>query len=77
MFGIGFSELILILVVALIVLGPNELQNFAKKLGQFIAKINNVSSNVKDSFSESLSIDINKRTETNDFKKDEKNQSRL
>ncbi|MBL7662884.1 twin-arginine translocase TatA/TatE family subunit [bacterium] len=37
MFGLGFSEIIVILIVALLVLGPDQLPTVAVKLGRFLA----------------------------------------
>ncbi|NOS36261.1 MAG: twin-arginine translocase TatA/TatE family subunit, partial [Deltaproteobacteria bacterium] len=34
MFGIGFTEIVVILVIALIVLGPEKLPELAKALGR-------------------------------------------
>lgn len=43
MFGIGSTELIVILIVALIVLGPKSLAKFAKSLGKAMAEFRKVS----------------------------------
>ncbi len=47
MFGIGFSELILIFVVALLVLGPKRLPEVAKTLGRFYREIRSTVDEVK------------------------------
>jgi sec-independent protein translocase protein TatA len=39
MFGIGFPELLVILLLALIVLGPQRLPELARTLGQWFATI--------------------------------------
>lgn len=43
MFGIGSTELLVILLVALIVLGPKSLAGFSRKFGQFIGEFRRVS----------------------------------
>lgn len=43
MFGIGSTELLLILVVALVVLGPKSLAGFARTLGKFMGEFRKVS----------------------------------
>ncbi|WP_293444301.1 twin-arginine translocase TatA/TatE family subunit [Persephonella sp.] len=48
MFGIGFSELILIFVVALLVLGPKRLPEVAKTLGRFYRDIKSTVDEVKE-----------------------------
>lgn len=47
MFGIGFSELVLIFVVALLVLGPKRLPEVAKTLGRFYREIRSTVDEVK------------------------------
>ncbi|WP_045214637.1 Sec-independent protein translocase protein TatB [Desulfonatronovibrio magnus] len=47
MFGIGTTELVVILVVALLVLGPKKLPEIAKSLGKTLAEFKRVSTDVK------------------------------
>jgi sec-independent protein translocase protein TatB len=39
MFDIGFQELIIIFVVALLVIGPDKLPEFSRKLGRWVNEI--------------------------------------
>jgi sec-independent protein translocase protein TatB len=47
MFGIGSTELIVILVVALLVLGPKKLPEIARSLGKGMAEFRRMSTDVK------------------------------
>jgi sec-independent protein translocase protein TatB len=47
MFGIGSTELIIILVVALLVLGPKKLPEIARTLGKGMAEFRRMSTDVK------------------------------
>jgi sec-independent protein translocase protein TatB len=52
MFGIGLPELILIMAVALIVVGPDKLPDLAKSLGKGIVELKKAASSLKESFDE-------------------------
>ena len=49
MFGIGLPELILIMAVALIVVGPDKLPELAKSLGKGIVELKKAASSLKES----------------------------
>ncbi len=71
MFGIGLPELIVIMVIALVVIGPSKLPDLAKALGKGLAEFKKASQEIKDSFN--LDEEINTiKSETidtiNDFK---------
>ena len=57
MFGIGFPELLLILALALIVLGPKRLPDLARALGRGIAEFKKATDELKESFQEETRID--------------------
>ena len=61
MFDFGFWELALILIISLIVLGPERLPVFASQLGSFMKKIKDFANNVKTS--------IENESRMNDLKK--------
>jgi len=47
MFGIGFTELIVVLVVALIVIGPDKLPAIAKTMGKAFVEFRRVGEDLK------------------------------
>jgi sec-independent protein translocase protein TatB len=55
MFGIGMQELVLILVIALIILGPKNLPDVAKSLAKALNEFKRATGDIK----ESLGVDQN------------------
>ena len=48
MFGIGFPELVIILVIALIVIGPQRLPAFVKALGRAFVEFKKATEEIKN-----------------------------
>lgn len=51
MFGMGMPEILLILAIALIVIGPKKLPDIAKALGKAMGEFKRATSELKDSIS--------------------------
>ncbi len=50
MFGIGTTELLVILVIALVVLGPKRLPEMARSLGRGLAEFRRASTDIRREF---------------------------
>ena len=50
MFGIGMPELLLIMAIALVVLGPKKLPEMARALGKALGEFRRVTDEVKEEF---------------------------
>jgi Tat protein translocase TatB subunit len=64
MFGIGLPELIVILAIALIVVGPKKLPELAKALGRGIAEFRRATTDLKESLEANTAISEVKQTIT-------------
>ncbi len=69
MFDIGFWELSLIGIVALLVIGPERLPAVARTVGKYVGKANRFVANIKD--------DINKELKDEDLKRILEEQQKL
>lgn len=54
MFGIGFQEMLIILVVVLIIFGPKRLPDLAKSLGKGIAEFKKASEEVRKGIDDAM-----------------------
>ncbi len=57
MFGIGVPELIVILAVALVVIGPKKLPDLAKSLGKALGEFKRATSDLKQSIEQEAGLD--------------------
>ena len=56
MFGIGFPELVVIMVIALIVVGPSRLPDLARALGRGYAEFKRAMDDLKDTFEQDETV---------------------
>ncbi len=54
MFGVGFGEIILIVIVALLVFGPDKLPELAKQVGKGMRELKKASNDLQNSFHEAV-----------------------
>ena len=57
MFGIGMPELMVILVIALLVVGPKRLPDLAKTVGKGLSEFRKATEGATDTLKESLRVD--------------------
>jgi len=56
MFGIGFPELLLIMAIALIVVGPSKLPDLARALGRGYAEFRKATNELKETFDQDETV---------------------
>lgn len=57
MFGVGSGEVILIILVAIIVLGPKKLPEFARNAGRLIANLRAATADLKRNLEQEIGVD--------------------
>jgi Sec-independent protein translocase protein TatA len=68
-FGIGIPELLLILVIAGLILGPKQIQSVARNLGRFVGMVRNMSTDLRD-IARALSTELDTIDEVKAAKQD-------
>jgi len=58
MFGVGTGEILAILVIAMVVVGPERMVEFASKMGRFIAQFRQQTDSVTKEFREAFSLEL-------------------
>lgn len=64
MFDIGFSEMMIIALVALVVLGPEKLPSVARQAGQWMGKLQRYVADVKSDINRQMELDELRRMQT-------------
>ena len=64
MFDIGFTEMIIIAVVALVVLGPERLPKVARQAGQWMGKLRRYVDDVKSDINRQMELDELRKLQT-------------
>ncbi|GAB1232288.1 Sec-independent protein translocase protein TatB [Ferrigenium sp. UT5] len=63
MFDIGFAEILIIMVVALVVIGPDRLPRVARTMGQWLGRIQRYINKVKQDVSSSIELEELRETQ--------------
>ena len=71
MFGLGFPELILIFVVALLVFGPKKLPDLGKSIGRAMAEFKKAQQDLQDSIQSEMK-DVEKSIDLEEIRRLEK-----
>ncbi|PKN71254.1 MAG: twin-arginine translocase subunit TatB [Deltaproteobacteria bacterium HGW-Deltaproteobacteria-12] len=57
MFGIGFQELIIIAIIALLIVGPKKLPDLAKTLGKGLSEFRKATDGISDDLKQTMQSD--------------------
>jgi sec-independent protein translocase protein TatB len=58
MFGLGFSEIVLLAIIALVVVGPKQLPDVARTIGRFLNELKRATDDFKDEFKRQAKVDL-------------------
>lgn len=56
MFGIGLTEMIVIGIIALVLIGPDQLPDVARTIGRFLNELRRSTDEIKDQFTQTLDV---------------------
>lgn len=65
MFNIGFGEMLLLGIIALIFIGPEQLPQMARTLGRFLNELKRTTSDLQSTFTSTFTEDINRHLQGN------------
>lgn len=68
--GVGTAEVLMILLVALLVIGPNKVVEFGRTMGKIVRTIKKASFDVTASITKELELEEEKKRDPNTEKKD-------
>ena len=74
MFGIGLPELVIIIIVALLVVGPTKLPEVARSLGKALGEFRRMADDVKETIEQEMTIEEEKKEEPAEQKEGEQEQ---
>jgi sec-independent protein translocase protein TatB len=67
---IGWGEILIILIVALVVVGPEKLPVYARKTARFVRNMQKMTTNLTGQISKAINLDDEEGGKASDFKKD-------
>ena len=64
MFGLSMGEILLLAAIALIVIGPKQLPEFASQMGRFLNEIKRSAGQFTDEIKQQAKFEVDKKVET-------------
>lgn len=61
MFGLGLSEILVIAVIAIVFIGPDQLPDVARTIGRFLNDLKRSTDSLKDDFKSQINLDLEER----------------